>query len=168
MALITIGALVYYLDFEIDNAVSKKRDRLLNDFPRVLSKLALLLNAGVTLRTAWNNVSNSGEGSLYTEMKLTSEEISNGATEVEAYRDFAERCNVKEIRKFASVLIQNIQKGNKEITNLIKEMADDSWQLKKYNVKIKGELASSKLMLPVGIMLVAIMIMIIVPIFSSL
>ncbi len=167
MAVITIGALVYYLDFEIDSAISKKRDRLLNDFPKVLSKLALLLNAGVTLRAAWNNVSNSGEGNLYEEMKLTSDEISNGVTEVKAYRDFAERCNVKEIRKFASTLIQNIQKGNREITNLIKGMANDSWQQKKYNVKIRGELASSKLMLPVGIMLVAIMIMIIVPIFSS-
>ena len=168
MALITIAALIYYLDFEIDNAVLKRKDGLLNDFPRVLSKLALLLNAGVTLRAAWLNVSNSDEGILYREMKLTSDDIANGTTEVEAYRDFAERCNVKEIRKFASVLIQNIQKGNKEITNLIKEMAEDSWQQKKYNVKIKGELASSKLMLPVGIMLVAIMIMIIVPIFSSL
>lgn len=168
LAFATIGILVYYLDFEIDNAVSKRRDKLLNDFPRILSKLALLLNAGLTLRLAWDIVSNSDEGSLYTEMKLTCEDISNGVSEVEAYRNFAERCNVKEIRKFASVLVQNIQKGNKEITYLIKEIAEDSWLQKKYNVKIRGELASSKLMLPVGLMLVAVMIMIVIPIFSSL
>ncbi len=168
LSLAATAALVYYLDFEIDNAVTKRRNTILNDFPKVLSKLALLLNAGLSLRAAWNNVADSDTGKLYEEMKLLSEEISNGRAEVEAYKDFAERCNIKEIRKFSSSLVQNIQKGNSEITNLIMEMSEDSWKQKKYNVKIKSELASSKLMLPIGLMLVAIMIMIIIPIFSSI
>jgi tight adherence protein C len=168
LLLITIAVLIYYLDFEIDSALSTRKDCMLNDLPKVLSKLALLLNTGQSLRIAWNNVANSSTGKLYEEMKLLSEEISNGKPEVTAYKDFAERCNIKEIRKFSSSLVQNIQKGNKEITNLIIEMADESWKQKKYNVKIKAELASSKLMLPVGMMLMAIMIMIIIPIFSSI
>lgn len=168
LLLITIAFLVFYLDFEVDNALSKRKDGMLNDFPKVLSKLALLLNTGQSLRISWINVANSSTGKLYEEMKLLSEEISNGKPEVTAYKDFAERCNIKEIRKFSSSLIQNIQKGNKEITNLIIEMADESWKQKKYNVKIKAELASSKLMLPVGMMLLAIMIMIVIPIFSSI
>ena len=168
LLLVSIAILIYYLDFEIDNALSKRRDSLLNDFPRVLSKLSLLLNTGQSLRLAWNNVANSNSGILYNEMKLLSDEISNGKSELEAYKDFAERCDIKEIRKFSSSLVQNIQKGNKEITSLIIEMADESWRQKKYNVKIKAELASSKLILPVGMMLFAIMIMIVIPIFSSL
>lgn len=168
LLLVAIAVLIYYLDFEIDSALSKRRDNILSDFPKVLSKLALLLNTGQSLRLAWSNVANSNIGKLYEEMKLLSEEISNGKTEIEAYRDFAERCSIKEIRKFSSTLIQNIQKGNKEITNLIIEMSDESWKQKKYNVKIKAELASSKLMLPVGMMLFAIMIMIVIPIFSSI
>ncbi len=115
IAILTIGVLVYYLDFEIKSAISKRREDLLNDFPRALSKLALLLNAGMTLRASWNNVSTSGEGILYTEMKRASEEISNGMNEAEAYKGFAERCAIKEIRKFASSLTQNLQKGNTEL-----------------------------------------------------
>lgn len=168
LLLITIAVLVFYLDFEVENALSKRKDSMLNDFPKVLSKLALLLNTGQSLRIAWSNVANSSTGKLYEEMKLLSEEISNGKPEAIAYKDFAERCNIKEIKKLSSNLMQNIQKGNKEITNLIIEMADESWKQKKYNVKIKAELASSKLMLPVGMMLLAIMIMIIIPIFSSI
>ena len=168
LLLASIAVLIYYLDFEIDNALSKRRVNILSDFPKALSKLALLLNTGQSLRLAWSNVANSNTGKLYEEMKLLSEEISNGKAEIEAYRDFAERCSVKEIRKFSSTLIQNIQKGNKEITDLIIEMADESWKQKKYNVKLKAELASSKLMIPVGMMLLAIMIMIVIPIFSSI
>lgn len=168
LLLVSIAVLIYYLNFEIDNSLSKRRGNISSDFPRVLSKLALLLNTGQSLRMAWSNVANSNTRKLYEEMKLLSEEISNGKAEIEAYRDFAERCSIKEIRKFSSTLIQNIQKGNKEITNLIIEMADESWKQKKYNVRIKAELASSKLMLPVGMMLLAIMIMIVIPIFSSI
>jgi tight adherence protein C len=166
--LITIAVLIYYLDFEVDNALSKRKSDIQNDFPRALSKLALLLNAGQSLRNAWNNVANSNSGILYEEMKIFIEEVSNGKSEIEAYKSFGERCNIKEVKKFSSILIQNIQKGNKEITDLILEISKDSWEQKKYNVKIKAELASSKLMIPVGMMLLAIMIMIIVPIFSSL
>lgn len=168
LSLITIAVLIYYLDFEVDNALSKRKEELLSDFPKVLSKLALLLNAGHSLRNAWRNVANSSSGTIYDEMRLLSEEVSNGKSEIEAYRSFGERCNIKEIKKFSSVLIQNIQKGNKEITDLVLEMSEESWQQKKYNVKIKAELASSKLMIPVGMMLVAVMIMIVIPIFSSI
>ena len=44
-------------------------------------------------------VSVTGDRALYQEMQNTSMEIENGIMETDAYRNFAERCNVKEIRE---------------------------------------------------------------------
>ncbi|QSX04842.1 type II secretion system F family protein [Sedimentibacter sp. zth1] len=168
LAIVFIVLIVIYLDYEIESEVNRKKEELFGDFPNVLSKLVLLMNAGMTVRSSWTLISNGDEGLLFREMKRVNDDIDNGISEVQAYRNFGDRCNNKEIRKFTSLLIQNMQKGSSETVNLIKNMADESWQQKKSNVKIKGELASQKLMLPVGIMLIAILMIIIVPIFSSI
>lgn len=165
---VAVGAIIYYLDIEVADGIKKREDKILSDLPSVLSKLTLLINAGLTTREAWNKVAMSGEGILYTEMQTTVSEMQNGASEVDAYRAFADRCVVKEVRKFTSTLLQNMQKGNSEMVLFLREMADESWQQKKHLVKRKGEQASSKLMIPVGMMLIAILVMIIVPAFSGL
>ena len=36
--------------------------------------------------------------------------IENGVMEIEAYRNFAERCGVKEVKKFSTLIIQNLEK----------------------------------------------------------
>ena len=42
---------------------------LLGDFSEVVSKLALLTNAGMILREAWELTANAGEGIFYEEMQ---------------------------------------------------------------------------------------------------
>ncbi|MCL1789740.1 MAG: type II secretion system F family protein [Peptococcaceae bacterium] len=160
--------LVMYLDMEINNAVNRKRDEILSDYPEVLSKLTLLVNAGLVVRDAWVKVAYTAEGALYKEMQFTSEEIRNGTSETDAYYNFAHRCAIKEIRKFASVLTQNLQKGSAELTTSLKYMTAESWEEKKHYVKRKGELANQKLLFPLMIMFVGILMMIMVPIVTNM
>ena len=83
------------------------------DLPQVLSKLTLLVNSGMVLRDAWKHAAFTGNRVLYQEMQNTTLEIENGVMEIEAYKNFADRCSVKEIRKFTSLIIQNLQKEMK-------------------------------------------------------
>jgi tight adherence protein C len=158
----------FYLDVEINNAVEKRRDNLLADFPKILSQLALLTNAGLPLKDALYQVALSGAGEIYEEMKSTVSEIENGASTTEAMLSFANRCNIKEIRKFVSILVQNLQKGNRELAHYLHDMARDAWVEKKHMAKRKGEMAGQKLMLPIGIMFLGIVLMIIIPILSGI
>lgn len=105
---------------------------------------------------------------MYKEMQLTSEEMNNGVSELDALHNFAQRCSVKEIRKFTSILSQNIQKGGSELTMSLRYMNEESWEEKKQRAKRKGETAGTKLMIPLMIMFVGILFMIIVPIFSNM
>ena len=160
--------LVLYLDTEINNAVTKKRDEILSDYPEVLSKLTLLVNAGMVVRDAWTKVAYTSEKSLYKEMQITSEEIRNGTSEAEAFNNFAQRCSLKEIRKFASILIQNLQKGSAELTLSLRYMTTESWEEKKHSVKRQGDAANQKLLIPLMAMFVGILMMIIVPIVTNM
>lgn len=168
LALAATAAIIVSLDMDVSNAVEKKRDEILSDYPEVLSKLTLLVNAGLVIREAWAKVAHTSDRALYKEMQTTSEEMNNGVSELDAFYNFSQRCAVKEIRKFASVLSQNIQKGGSELAANLKYMNEESWEEKKHRAKRKGETAGTKLMIPLMIMFVGILLMVIVPIFANM
>ncbi len=86
----------------------------------------------------------------------------------EQIRNFAERCGIKEARKFATLIIQNLTKGNEELAMFLGDLSDEMWEIKKNEVKQKGEKANSKLLLPVFIIFIGILILVLVPAMSSM
>lgn len=170
MLLIGVGfviLLVRYLEKEINDSLESRREELLLDLPQVLSKMALLINSGMVLREAWVKVSTTGERALYQEMRIASQEMANGASDLEAFRNFADRCSVKSIRKMTSTLIQNLQKGNKELAYFLEEMSAEMWEEKKQLVRQKGETAGTKLLIPIGMIFIGVLILILVPVFAN-
>ncbi len=159
--------LVRYLEKDINDKLESRREELLLDLPQVLSKMSLLINSGMTLREAWDKVAMTGERCLYMEMRETSSEVENGVPLLDAFRNFADRCSLKQIRKVTSTLIQNMQKGNSELSYFLGEMSSEMWEEKKNLVRQKGEKASTNLLLPIGLIFVGIMLLVIVPVLSS-
>lgn len=166
--IILSGMVMWYVEELMNDQLEARREELLADMPQMLSKMTLLVNSGMITREAWEKTAYGGERELYKEMQLTVKEMKNGVSDLDAFRNFGERCSIKEIRRFSSTMIQNMQKGNAEIAFFLKEMADEMWEEKKHLVKRKGEAANSKLMLPMGMIFVGILIMIVVPAFMNM
>ena len=160
--------IMWYIDETLNDKLTERRDQLLADFPLMLSKMTLLVNSGMVVRDAWRKLAYDGNRELNKEMQMTVGEMQNGVSEIEAYRNFAERCSIKEIKRFSSSMIQNMQKGNSEMAYLLKEMSSEMWEEKKHLVKRKGEVATSKLMFPSALIFTGILILIIVPIFMNM
>lgn len=160
--------LMWYVEELLNDRLEARRDELLADMPQMLSKLTLLVNSGMIVREAWKKVAYGGERELYKEMQVTVQEMQNGVADMEAYRNFAERCAIKQIRRFSSTMIQNMQKGNAEISYFLKELANEMWDEKKHLVKRKGEAANSKLLIPTAMIFIGILIMIMVPAFVGM
>lgn len=160
--------IMWYVEELLNDQLEARRDELLADMPQMLSKMTLLVNSGMVVRDAWKKAAYGGDRELYKEMQQTVMEMQNGVAEIDAYKNFAERCTIKQIRRFASTMIQNMKKGNAEISYFLKEMSDEMWEEKKHLVKRKGEAANSKLMFPMAMIFVGILIMIIVPIFMNM
>lgn len=158
----------YYYGTSASDKIKKRSEELLSDFSNVVSKLALLTNAGLIMRDAWADVAYNGDTTLYKEMQISVDEMKNGVSETEAIYHFGNRCIIPEIKKFASTIIQGIEKGNSELTALLQEQSAEIWNLKRQLVKREGEKASSKLLIPMFLMFMGILIMVIVPIFTNI
>lgn len=162
------GLSYYYFGTVTKKKILKRSDELLHDFSEVVSKLALLTNAGMILREAWQEVAFAGTGIIYSEMQTAVNEMNNGVSEIDAIYNFGSRCIIPEIKKFTSTIIQGITKGNSELSSMMQEQSKEVWQLKKQIVRREGEKAASKLLIPICIMFLGILIMILVPIFTNL
>ena len=162
------GLAYYYFGTLTAEKIFKRSEEMLRDFSDVVSKLALLTNAGMILREAWEEVSQNGESSLYEEMRLSVIQMQNGVADVDAIYGFGVRCVIPEIKKFTSTIVQGMVKGNSELTTMLQEQSSEVWATKKQNVRRQGEKAASKLLIPMMLMLVGILVMVIIPIFANL
>lgn len=160
--------LIIYLEYDKNSKLQSRHDVILREFPHVLSQLALLVNAGMPLRDALDITSQKGEGILYQELKVLMEEINNGVPEYEALASLADRCGVDSVRKFSSLIIQNVRKGSGELAMVLMELSSEVWRNRVSNVKEEGEKASAKLMIPVMIIFAGILVMVVVPIFLNM
>ncbi|MDD5934650.1 MAG: type II secretion system F family protein [Clostridiales bacterium] len=168
MFIIMSVALYMYFGEELHNKIKVRSQQLLREFPEAVSQLALLVNAGMILREAWRKTAESGTGELHRQMRKAISNMDNGMSEIEAYSVFSQDCVVPEIKKFTSVLIQNLTKGNSEFCEMLKQQSNEIWMQRQALIKQQGEKAAAKLLIPSSIMFIGILIMIIVPIFSNM
>ncbi len=162
------GAYFYYGVYTTANKVKKRSAAMLSDFTEMVSQLALLVNAGMVLREAWASIAKTGDGLIYQEMRRSAAAMSNGVSEQEALASFGQRCMIPESKKFASVIVQSLTKGNKALSDMLIQQSKEVWEAKKQAIKRQGELANGKLIIPICITFIGILIMVIIPIFSNL
>ena len=148
--------------------IEARSEEMLSQFPDVVSKLALLINAGMIMRQAWEKVAYSSDGVIYREMQQVCTDLNNGVSETDAYFEFGSRCVIPEIKKFTSTIIQGIIKGNKELSAMLTEQSSEVWNIKMNLVKRQGDAAVTKLLAPMMLIFIGILIMIIVPIFAGM
>jgi len=160
-----IAAILFVHDIELDKRVKKRRMSILKDFPDFVNKLALLINAGLTVRRAWEKIAEDRKNSsdFYREAALVMSEIKAGKPEIKAYEDFAKRCRVSEVARFVTVILQNIRKGNAELVYILRVISNECWEMRKNAAKRLGEEAAAKMVLPLMLMFIAILIILATP-----
>lgn len=166
--LITAGLFGYYFYTYTRKKVENRRTECEIEFPNAISKMALLVNSGVILHTAWETVSYGKEGSLYDFMKRSCEEMNNGKSEIDALHDFGVLTDSDEIKKFTTALIQDLERGGGELPNFLANEASELWNLKRQKLLQKGEKASSALIAPIGLMFVGVILIIIAAAMQSM
>lgn len=164
-AIVVAIGLPFLLDYKLKEKIEEKRLSIQLDFPEFINKLLLLVNAGLTISKAWEKIvlENKKNSPLYMELNITMAEISGGKPEAVAYEEFARRCKIKEVIKCVSIIVLNLKKGGSQVVPALREQADDCWELRKAAARQQGEKASSKLMLPMAIMLVGIIAIVVLP-----
>lgn len=171
---IVLAAFVPFLEHSRQQEKDKQRARLLElEYPEVVSKIALLLGAGMTLQGALRKIAFGYEEKkknrmvgvmpAYEEMLTTCHEIENGMGEGAAYERFGERCGRSDYRKLGNLLAQNLRKGSYGLVPLLQQEADRAFEERKGTARRYGEEAGTKLLIPMIIMLGLVMVVLMVP-----
>lgn len=168
LGLVLVGVMYYYFNTMAASKIKKKSAIYLKDFPNVVSTIALLVNAGMMLREAWAEVAYSSAGDLYDQMQRVSEDMENGMSESDALYAFSLRCATPEIKKFTSFIVQGLEKGNKDLAFSLKNQSDELWEMKKQRVLQQGDLAASKLLIPIMVMFIGILVIVMGPIMTNI
>lgn len=150
----------------------KERQELLKDYPEFVTKLTLLLSTGVTLRKAFERISKDymvckkdGETrKLYEILWELNGEMNRGVSEKEVYRNLGERCELLCYRTLSSLLVQHLQKGGKEIEQVLEEEVENAQMQRQQQAKVLGQQASTKLLFPMILMLLIVFIILIAPV----
>ena len=156
----------------------KTKRRLLLEYPEFVGKLSLLLGAGMTISGALRKIDQmhqSGKKHLkeeasgvYVPLHQMICEMENGMSEVRAYQEFAKRCDLQPYRKLVSLLISGQKIGNRNLMDKLEEEAERVFLERKNTARKLGEEASTKLLIPMMLMLMVVMGIVIVPAFLSI
>lgn len=156
----------------------KKRDsQLLYDYPELVNKLMLLLSAGLTVRGCFERMGGEYKKRLeeggerryvYEEICFSFQEMQNGISEAKAIEGFGRRCRQLPYLRFSSMMNQNIRKGSEGLIRLLEMDALEAFEKRKEQVKVMGETAGTKLLVPMILMLGVVMAIIVIPAFMTM
>ena len=163
-------------DRQREREAKKKREcQMMMDYSEILSRLVVFLGAGLPVRKAWAKIvedyrrteEKAGKRAAYEEMAAAYYLMQRGVPEIRAYSEFGNRCRVLPYRKLAGILEQNVKNGSKSLTPVLEAEMEAAFEQRKNLARRLGEEASTKLLLPLFMMLRIVMVMITVPAFLA-
>ncbi len=181
LSILAIGliAAVLFLFSKLQNRgieTDKKRQQLLLDYPHVISRLVLLLNAGMSMRTAFARIAADYRKELarggrvregYEVILKASYEMEKGVSEIDAYAHIGKNTPEVRYKTFSTLLVQNLRKGSRELVGILEREAAEAFEERKKEARILGEQAGTKLMFPMLLMLGVVIVILMLPAYLS-
>lgn len=166
-----MGFLFGYAVFsEIDKKITARHFEVILDLPDFTNKLLILSGAGLSIKAAMVKISKEMEKDtvFYRELKHSVYLMEHGST-VEASMDaLCDKCNMPEVRRLASVLLQNMHSGGGDVLIALRELSKELWTNRRAAAKRTAEAAGTKLLIPMMLMLLAVIVIVAAPAVMSL
>lgn len=165
MFVISIG-----MEKDLEKAIKERERCIKQDYPEMVSTFSMLICAGMTVKGAFQKIAydyaekrDKQKKYLLEEMLYACRQMQCGTSEIRAYEQFGRRCGTSSCNKFSALLVQHVKKGNRGLGETLKQEAAYAMAEKKNGARRLGEEASTKLLLPMGLMLVVVLVIIMVP-----
>ncbi len=145
--------------------IKDREEELKNGYTEFVGRFVILLGAGLSISAVWKKleVSFVSNKSLNEEIRLTLWETNNGKTEREAYENFGKRIGGTQYTKFVSVINQSLKLGSGQLLARLEAESETAMFERRNKAKVMGEMADTKLLMPMMLQLVFIMLIIMVP-----
>jgi hypothetical protein len=171
---IVCGGLLIARQWENEKQKEKKV-RLASEleYSNILWQFVLLLEAGFSVQTAWKKIVTdyekkkyriSGERQyVYNQMSFAYHQLELGYSAEQVFRLFSEKMQLKSYSKLMTLFLQNITKGSKNMLEILRNEEEQAFTIRCEQAKRMGEEADTKLLLPMGIMLLNILLLLMIP-----
>ena len=145
--------------------IKDREEELKNGYTEFVGRFVILLGAGLSISSVWKKleISFASNKSLSEEIRLTLWETNNGKTEREAYENFGKRIGGTQYAKFVSVINQSLKLGSGQLLARLEAESEAAMFERRNKAKVMGEMADTKLLMPMMLQLVFIMLIIMVP-----
>lgn len=169
---LTTAALLLAREREQEQKKEKERKKqMMLDYPEIVNKFTIYTGAGMTVRNAWGRIVRDYEENqrkekvryAYEEMRITMHEMEEGEGERDCYERFGNRCRLQPYLKLGALLTQNLRKGSKGLSELLRIEARNAFEERKTLARRQGEEAGTKLLVPMFLMLAVVLVIVIVP-----
>lgn len=155
---------------DLENKVQKRHTAIAMDMPELVNKIVILTGAGLTLQGALSKIANEmySDRILYRELAHTMSMIDSGESADAAFDRLGTKCNMAEMRRFIAVIIQNIHRGGSDVSAALKSIGDELWSSRKALALRVAEEASTKMLFPMMLMLLAVVLLVVAPAVQSM
>ncbi len=147
-----------------------RQEALLMDYPELIMKFTMLVQAGMTVRKTFQKMARDYQRRTdprirpaYEEILTICHEMDSGVSESEAYYRFGERCGQVKYKTFSTLLEQNLHRGSRQLVQLLEKESLQAWEDRKRKARVLGEAAATKLLLPMILMMGVVMALVMVP-----
>lgn len=149
-AVVVVGGLVGVLgrDQYLSYQVTRREDRMMQEFPTVAELLALSVGAGEGAVGALERVARTCQGELSTELGRTLSAARAGATLVEALEGLANRTSLPSLARFVDGVAVAVERGT-PLAEVLRAQAQDVRELGRRRLMEAGGTKEIAMMVPV-------------------
>lgn len=166
-----LGCVLFYYSFKgLDERIEKRHLKISLDMPDFTNKVIILSGAGLTIRDSLVKISKEMSIStpLYEALGECVSAIDTGANDTQAFMRLTDKCNMPAMRRFCSVILQNLKFGGSEVIRALSDIATEQWNERKNASEKLAMEAETKLLFPMMLMLFSVIIVTVVPAILSM
>lgn len=164
------GILVWASFNGVKSKVNERHQKVSLELPELTNQILILSGAGMTLKGAIIKIAKEmpGEGPLYQALKQAVDKMELGMTDEQALDGLTASCNMPEVRRFVSVILQNMHRGGTDVLLALGEIGREMWAARKATAQRIAEETTTKLLFPMMLMLIAVILLVAVPAVMSM
>ena len=155
----------------------KIKESYIKDYPEIVSALVLYMGVGMSAQNAFLKIGESykkqrkGKRDIkpaYENIIRMNRGIADGRDVRSMLEDYGRSCCHPAYEKLVLLLNQNMKKGNEYLLEQLEREEKTLYENQQRKIKVAGEEASTKLLLPLGGLLVMVMIILIMPALATI
>lgn len=172
-----VGILIVALSILMKRKIQEKEEVILKEkriqLATIIKQYVLLHDCGLILQKSfYYSILNASKGRMIDEKNREVLEnikmwIENNEGLTYVLKVFCEYYQFNEGKKFARLLLHNLELGDSLLTIQLRELSEQMWEERIYLAKKEGEKASSKLIIPIVMILCIVITLTIIPTFMA-